>query len=130
MYIKTQKYLNNSLIANNNDTNSNSQKIIIKSNMFSVSIWVGGKMCYQVGNIANPNRKENTVVFSIFEAKDSRSNLRMCLSRYTQQIKMLQNVTSNNKRIVVFMFGDYQFLCAMYGLSGANGTVNNKSNNE
>ena len=33
--VKTQKYLNNSLIANNNHTNSNSQKIIIKPNMFS-----------------------------------------------------------------------------------------------
>ena len=30
------------------------------------------KMCYQIANINNPNRKENTVVFSLFEAKDSR----------------------------------------------------------
>ena len=28
------------------------------------------KMSFQVANVENPNRKDNTVVFSIFEAKD------------------------------------------------------------
>ena len=28
------------------------------------------KMSLQVANVENPNRKDNTVVFSIFEAKD------------------------------------------------------------
>ena len=79
------------------------------------------KMCYQVGNMLNPNRKENTVVFSKFEGKYNRGNLRTCLARYKQQIKMLQKVKYEKKTIVVFMFGDYEFLCIMYGLTGANG---------
>ena len=33
------------------------------------------KSCFQVCNTAHPNSKENTVVFSLFEAKDYRSNL-------------------------------------------------------
>ena len=36
------------------------------------------KMSYQVANINNPNKVANTVT-SIFEAKDSRRNLRICL---------------------------------------------------
>ena len=28
------------------------------------------KTSFQVANVVNPNRKDNTVVFSIFEAKD------------------------------------------------------------
>ena len=35
------------------------------------------KMSYQIANVSNPNSKENTVVFSIFEAKDSRVNLKL-----------------------------------------------------
>jgi hypothetical protein len=45
-----------------------------------IQIKIGGdhggnsfKMGYQVANILHPNRKENTTIFSIFEAKDSLS---------------------------------------------------------
>ena len=48
------------------------------------------KMAYQIGNIENLNRKENTTVFSIFEAKDSISNLRTCLDRFKRQVNLLQ----------------------------------------
>lgn len=93
-----------------------------------IQIKIGGdhgqnsfKMGYQVANISHPNRKENTTIFSIFEAKDSISNLRTCLGRYCSQIDMLQKQTWNQKTIRVFLYGDYEFLCAMYGLSGASG---------
>ena len=46
------------------------------------------KMCYQISKINNPNRKENTVV-SLFEARDSRSNLRVCLARFQSEVNML-----------------------------------------
>ena len=78
-------------------------------------------MCYQIANTRNPNRKENTVVFSIFEAKDNLTNLRLSLSRFKGQVRMLSKVMWENKNIRVFLFGDYEFLCAMYGLTGANG---------
>ena len=50
-------------------------------------------MSYQLCNTKNPNSKENTVVFNIFEAKDQRSNLKLALSRNKQQINQLQNMT-------------------------------------
>ena len=93
-----------------------------------VNLKIGGdhgdtsfKMCYQIANVKNPNKKENTLVFSIFEAKDNSTNLQLCLRRYSSQIKMLQTLKWERFFIRVFLFGDYEFLCAMYGLTGANG---------
>ena len=79
------------------------------------------KMGYQIGNIKNPNRKENTTIFSIFEAKDSISNLRTCLERFKAQIKLLQRRNWKKFSLRVFIYGDYEYLCTMYGISGANG---------
>ena len=79
------------------------------------------KMSYQIANVRNPNRRENTVVFSIFEAKDSVANLRTCLERFRNQASMLQRLKFDDKNLKLFMFGDYEFLCTMYGLTGANG---------
>ena len=51
------------------------------------------KMSFQVANVVNPNRKDNTVVFSIFEAKDYRVNIKLALERFKIQIKELQEST-------------------------------------
>ena len=48
------------------------------------------KACFQVCNTKYPNSKENTTVFSIFEAKDYRTNLKTGLSFFTNQIDELQ----------------------------------------
>ena len=48
------------------------------------------KMSYQICNTDKPNSKDNTVVFSLFEAKDYRSNLKLALTRFTQQVDALQ----------------------------------------
>ena len=37
------------------------------------------KMSFQVANVENPNKPENTVAFSVLEAKDYKSNLVLCL---------------------------------------------------
>lgn len=65
-----------------------------------IHIKVGGdhgggsfKMSYQVVNTLKPNSKDNTVVFSIFEAKDYMPNLQIGLSRYQQQIDRLQKMS-------------------------------------
>ena len=52
----------------------------------------GFKMSYQIANVANPNSKDNTLVFSLFEAKDYRINMKIGLSRLAQQIDELQNM--------------------------------------
>lgn len=46
--------------------------------------------CHKVVNIERPNSKSNTTVFSIFEAKDYRSNLKIGLSRFKSQVNELQ----------------------------------------
>lgn len=48
------------------------------------------KACYQVCNTNNPNNKDNTVIFSLFEAKDYRCNLKIGLGRFKEQIDQLQ----------------------------------------
>ena len=34
------------------------------------------KMTYQIANVNNPNKLENTIIFSIFETKDSRAKMK------------------------------------------------------
>ena len=45
------------------------------------------KMSCQVGNIQKPNKPENTLIFSIAQAKDYKSNLMMCLRRFIPQVE-------------------------------------------
>ncbi|XP_065658417.1 uncharacterized protein LOC136082931 [Hydra vulgaris] len=78
-------------------------------------------MCYQIVNVDRPNARRNTDVFSIFEAKEYKPNLIVVLSMFTQQINQLQSLCWNEKKIRVFIFGDYKFLCSAYGVTGANG---------
>ena len=48
------------------------------------------KMSFQVDNVENPNRKDNTVVFSIFEAKYYRVKIKLAFEHFKIQIKELQ----------------------------------------
>ncbi|XP_065654588.1 uncharacterized protein LOC124812501 [Hydra vulgaris] len=79
------------------------------------------KMSYQVANVATPNSKNNTAVFNIFEAKDYRANLKISLSRHIDEIRQLQAMKWREKCLLVFIFGDYVFLCAIYSITGATG---------
>ncbi len=79
------------------------------------------KMCYQLTCVEKPNSADNTVIFSIFQGKDNIANLRICLERFKAHIEKLKTVTWENNVFRIFMFGDYAFLCAMFGISGANG---------
>ena len=65
------------------------------------------KMSYQVCNIEKPNSKENTIVFSVFEAKDCHPNLRIGLGRFKDQIDQLQASTWKyvfNSVIIIVVF--------------------------
>ena len=44
------------------------------------------KMSFQVANTDHPNKAENTVLFSIMEAKDYKANLLLCLQRFKSHI--------------------------------------------
>ena len=51
------------------------------------------KMNLQIVNTANPNSKDNTIIFSIFEAKDYRINNLVRLQRFTKQVNDLQEMS-------------------------------------
>ena len=73
------------------------QHSFIKDNEIRVKI--GGdhggssfKLSYQISNVSHPNSTDNTVVFSIFEAKDYRNNVKIGLTRFQEQINALQTM--------------------------------------
>ena len=80
------------------------------------------KMCFQVLNTHYPNSKENTVAILCHDGRDYRCNLETILVPLNKEISSLQNATWQGKRLRVFMCGDYDFLCKVYGLSGARGS--------
>ena len=69
---------------------------------------IGGsfELSFQVANVSNPN----SVVFSVMEAKDYKSNLRLCLESYQRQNDQFEKVTWHSRKFVIFFFGDYDIL--------------------
>nr|XP_047128084.1 uncharacterized protein LOC124808929 [Hydra vulgaris] len=64
-----------------------------------IQIKIGGdygggsfKMSYQIVNTHNSNSKDNTIVFSIFEAKDYRINIKVTIERFQKQIEDFQRM--------------------------------------
>ena len=51
------------------------------------------QVSFQLANVENSNRKDNNVVFNIFEAKDYGANINLALERLKTQIKDLQEST-------------------------------------
>ena len=80
------------------------------------------KLMLQVANLKNANSKMNTCLLQIVECKDSAENLRRLLGPYRDQISALQGMEWRGKKTRVFLFGDYDFLTKLFGLSGAQGT--------
>ena len=50
------------------------------------------KMSYQIANVADPDSKDNTLVFSLFQVKDYGIIMKTGLSRFAQEINELQNM--------------------------------------
>ena len=95
-------------------------------------------MSFQVVNTDKPNSVCNSCVFSLFEAPDNVVNLHLALDQYRDIISSLQEtqwklvktlktlliLLYRDYNIRIFMSGDYDFLCNMYGLSGASVVLN------
>lgn len=47
------------------------------------------KLAFQLANVPHPNSTKNTVVFSLFEGKDTRNNLRIVTQCYKEQLEAL-----------------------------------------
>ena len=67
------------------------------------------KMTYQVANTLNPNSKENTIVFSIFEAKDYRINIKVAMSRFEKQLEDLQKMKYKYVTEIIFLLNNLFF---------------------
>ena len=45
------------------------------------------KLCFQIVNVSIPNSPSNTIIFGIFEASDSVTNLKIATERFGCQVK-------------------------------------------
>ena len=80
------------------------------------------KMTMQILHTSSPNSKSNTVVISSFQARDNIDNLKISMDKISSSLGALQIAIWNDKHIVLFLTGDYKFLCDTYGLQGAAAT--------
>ena len=79
------------------------------------------KVTMQIANVANPNSKHNTSILIMSPCKDTHENIKRILEPYQQQLAELNGMQWHDKKVRVFVFGDYDFLLKAYGLSGATG---------
>ncbi|GFO08081.1 amine oxidase [Plakobranchus ocellatus] len=81
------------------------------------------KFTLQIANIDKPNARQNTVVIAIAAVKDTHKNIeRFLQGGLGDELFALQSHSWKGKMLKVFLNGDYDFLCKMYGLSGPQGT--------
>ena len=81
------------------------------------------KFTLQIANIERPNAQQNTVVIAIAAVRDSHENIvRFLKGGLEDELTALQSHSWRDKIIKVFLNGDYDFLCKIYGLSGPQGT--------
>ena len=94
----------------------------------------------QVINVNKPKSTRN--LLAVFKAGDSTANLHTALDQYEEQLTEIEGMkwrfvtltynikqndnqfyTSRDWNIQLLFTGDYEFLCTMYGLSGASGMM-------
>jgi hypothetical protein len=51
------------------------------------------KLSFEIGNLETPNACQNSILFSVFKAPDTPSNLHLALDRYKEDIDELQQST-------------------------------------
>ena len=77
------------------------------------------KVMLQICNLVNANSKHNTVLIAMAECKDNPENLQQIFGPFQDQLSALQSMEWEGKHVRLFLFGDYEFLTKMFGLSGA-----------
>ncbi|GFN74207.1 hypothetical protein PoB_000071300 [Plakobranchus ocellatus] len=81
------------------------------------------KCTLQIANLDKPNSQHNTVVVAMASVRDTHTNLvRFLDGGLGDELSALQSHVWQGKKIKVFLNGDYDFLCKVYGLSGPQGT--------
>ncbi|XP_038049523.1 uncharacterized protein LOC119723080 isoform X2 [Patiria miniata] len=79
------------------------------------------KQMIQIGNVKHPNSLRHTIIMSVFAGEDTRDNLKTGLQRFRLQVPELQSSSWQGCKFRLFMFGDYEYICRVYGITGANG---------
>ncbi|XP_022108664.1 uncharacterized protein LOC110988954 isoform X2 [Acanthaster planci] len=79
------------------------------------------KQMIQIANVQHPNSLRHTIITNIFAAEDTRDNLKTGLQRFRIQVPELHSAFWRGYNMRLFMFGDYEYLCRVYGITGANG---------
>ena len=77
------------------------------------------KLMLQVANVSEANSKKNTCLITIADCKDSHKNLAKVLKPYKKEISNLEKMRWKGKKIRVVLFGDYDFILKIFGISGA-----------
>ena len=82
------------------------------------------KIFLQIANIKKPNSKHNTQLICICKCKDTFENMKIVINPMREQLQTLQNMTyrysdTEEKKIRLWLFGDYDYLIKTFGLSGA-----------
>ena len=77
------------------------------------------KVSLQIANMECPNSGDNTHMILNVECADSHKNLNIILAPLKKKLRQLEKTKWRNKKIKVFMFGDYKFQLDMFGLSQA-----------
>ncbi|GFR85064.1 amine oxidase [Elysia marginata] len=72
-------------------------------------------------NTKNPNSRDN-VLIGMANIKDSSENMEIFFEPVRKQLDEVTKLVWDGKTIKLFLFGDYDFLCKMYGIAGANGS--------
>ena len=118
-------------VSNLLDSYDEKKALVWPTNIPENEIWIkiggdhgGGsfKLALQIANLQNPNSSSSTHLIQIAECKDSASNLHTLLFPLKQRLEDLKKLKWKEKKIRVFLCGDYDFLLKMYGISGAQST--------
>ena len=80
------------------------------------------KFTMEIANTQKPNSQSNTIVIGLAEVKDTYENVKTFLDAgLLNDIHLLKSHVWRDKRIKLFLNGDYLFVACVYGLSGAKG---------
>ena len=81
------------------------------------------KFTLQIANTQKPNSQQNTIVIALASVRDSYENIaRFLEGGFGDELAALHSHMWREKTIQIFLNGEYDFLCKVYGLSGPQGT--------
>ena len=72
-------------------------------------------------NTRNPNSKDNIILIAMANIKQSRENMEIFFESIRNQLVDVKKFIWKGKKVKLFLFGEYNFLFKIYGISGANG---------